>query len=62
MRSDGRLANLVRAFKRVAGMPDYTGYLAHMAERHPGSALLSERQYFEEHIQTRYGSGVSRCC
>lgn len=48
--------------KRVCGMPDYTAYLAHMAERHPGAPALSERQYFEEHLQARYGSGVTRCC
>lgn len=62
MRNDGRLADAVRAFKRVAGMPDYAGYLAHMEEKHAGCKVLSEREYFEEHIQARYGSGVSRCC
>jgi uncharacterized short protein YbdD (DUF466 family) len=46
----------------VCGMPDYHGYLAHMRERHSGSAVLSEREYFEQHMQVRYGSGVSRCC
>jgi uncharacterized short protein YbdD (DUF466 family) len=49
-------------FKRVAGMPDYPGYLAHMRERHPECPALSEREYFDAHLQARYGSGVSRCC
>ena len=42
--------------------PDYPGYLQHMAERHPDSDVLSERQFFEAHLQARYGSGVTRCC
>ncbi|HJR35366.1 MAG TPA: YbdD/YjiX family protein [Gemmatimonadales bacterium] len=48
--------------KRVCGMPDYQGYLAHMREKHGGCTVLSEREYFEQHMQVRYGSGVSRCC
>ncbi len=58
----GRLARLARAFRRVVGMPDYAGYLTHMAERHPGVKVLSEREFFEEFVRIRYGSGVSRCC
>jgi uncharacterized short protein YbdD (DUF466 family) len=57
-----RWAAWLAGFKRVAGMPDYPGYLAHMRERHPECPVLSEREYFEEHVQVRYGSGVSRCC
>jgi len=54
--------DLLSLLKRVCGMPDYHGYLAHMRERHSGSAVLSEREYFEQHMQVRYGSGVTRCC
>ncbi|HET9512349.1 MAG TPA: YbdD/YjiX family protein [Gemmatimonadales bacterium] len=65
-RQDGRTAGRLVAFlsllKRVCGMPDYHGYLAHMREKHGGCAVLSEREYFEQHMQVRYGSGVSRCC
>lgn len=54
--------DLVSLLKRVCGMPDYHGYLVHMREKHAGCAVLSEREYFEQHMQVRYGSGVSRCC
>jgi len=58
----GRWGEFLRAFKRVCGMPDYAGYLAHMTERHPGSAVLTEREFFEAHVSARYGNGASRCC
>ena len=54
--------DLLSLLKRVCGMPDYQGYLAHMREKHGGCAVLSEPEYFEQHMQVRYGSGVSRCC
>jgi uncharacterized short protein YbdD (DUF466 family) len=43
-------------------MPDYPGYLRHMAEQHPDTEILSERMFFEEHIKARYGGGATRCC
>lgn len=50
------------ALKRMVGMPDYAAYLAHMAERHPGCAVWSERKFFDEFVNARYGNGASRCC
>lgn len=50
------------ALKRICGMPDYPGYLHHMAEKHPGGPVLSERQFYDEQVQARYGNGASRCC
>jgi uncharacterized short protein YbdD (DUF466 family) len=58
----GRLENFLSDLKRICGMPDYPGYLQHMAERHPGSAVQTEREFFEAHVNARYGSGASRCC
>jgi uncharacterized short protein YbdD (DUF466 family) len=51
-----------RTLRQIAGMPDYHGYLAHMAERHPGCAVLAEREYFTQYVESRYGGGASRCC
>lgn len=62
-RSDGgTVARAVRVLKRISGMPDYTGYLNHMAERHPGCAVVSEREFYDQYVQARYGNGASRCC
>lgn len=50
------------ALRRIAGMPDYAAYLAHVAERHPGRAPLSEREFFAEYLRGRYEGGPTRCC
>lgn len=60
--SDSKLGRWLGALKRICGMPDYPGYLHHMAERHPGHAVLTERQFYDEQVQARYGNGASRCC
>lgn len=58
----GMLARIGSTLRRIAGMPDYRGYLAHMAERHPGCEVWSERKFFDEFVNARYGNGASRCC
>jgi uncharacterized short protein YbdD (DUF466 family) len=57
-----RLARLLATLRQVAGMPDYPRYLAHMAERHPDRLPVSERDFFEQYVNCRYGNGASRCC
>ena len=58
----GRWGRFLSVLKRVSGMPDYPGYLQHMAEQHPGCTVLTERQFYDEQVQARYGNGASRCC
>lgn len=55
-------AEATATIKRVCGMPDYPRYRRHMAERHPGGPVLTEREFFEAHVNARYGNGASRCC
>ena len=57
-----RLSRLRTALKQITGMPDYTGYLKHARERHPDCPLLSEREFYEQYLVTRYAGGGSRCC
>jgi uncharacterized short protein YbdD (DUF466 family) len=61
-RRTGRFARLLNALRRIAGMPDYAGYVAHMAGRHPGCPVLSEREFYDQYVNARYGNGASRCC
>ena len=58
----GRFARLLNAVRRITGMPDYAGYLSHMAGRHPGCPVLSEREFYDQYVNARYGNGASRCC
>ncbi len=53
---------VVSALKRIVGMPDYPAYLSHMAERHAGCPVLSEREFFDQYVSARYGGGATRCC
>jgi len=56
------ISQLLRIVRRIAGMPDYRSYLEHRHRCHPGEGTLSEREYFEAFLASRYGSGASRCC
>lgn len=55
-------ASALAVVRRIAGMPDYAGYVRHMTEAHPGLPVLSERAFFEEYVRARYGDGPVRCC
>jgi len=57
-----RLARLLATLRQITGMPDYPRYLAHMAERHPDCRPVSERDFFDQYVNCRYGNGASRCC
>lgn len=46
----------------MAGMPDYAAYLQHMRQAHPDRPVLSEREFFEEYVASKYGDGPNRCC
>ena len=56
------MRKLLSVFKRIVGMPDYAGYLAHAREHHPDCPLLSEREYYDQYLAARYSGGGSRCC
>ena len=63
MRSSlARLGALVAALRRVAGMPDYAGYVGHLRRCHPERPIPTEREFFAEYVATRYGDGPTRCC
>lgn len=56
------IALAVRGMRRISGMPDYQGYLAHLRQQHPDRPVLSEREFFEEYLRARYDGGPTRCC
>lgn len=55
-------AEIRRTLHRLAGMPDYAGYLEHQRRCHPDRPPLTEREFFEEYLRTRYDPARSRCC
>ena len=64
MRAD--LARMLRrissAVRAVAGMPDYEAYVAHLRRCHPERPVPSERLFYDEFVERRYGDGPTRCC
>ena len=52
-----------KATARLAiGLPDYDAYVAHLRERHPGTAPMTREQFAVERMHARYGKGRARCC
>lgn len=57
-----RLDALRRAYVQLIGIPDYEGYLSHMAQSHPGEPVLSRKAFCARAIDRKYGVGGPRCC
>ncbi len=58
----GRFRRALAALRQVAGMPDYERYLRHVRTQHPDCPALSERAFYDQYLNARYGNGASRCC
>lgn len=56
------LTRLRSAFKQIVGMPDYARYLDHTRAHHPECRVLTEREFYDRYLSTRYGNGATRCC
>jgi uncharacterized short protein YbdD (DUF466 family) len=57
-----RLQRLVATVRRIAGMPDYAAYVAHLREHHPECPVPNEREFFVMYLERRYQGTGSRCC
>jgi uncharacterized short protein YbdD (DUF466 family) len=49
------------AARRIAGVPDYAGYVAHLRARHPDRPIPTEAAFFAERQRAHYRRG-GRCC
>ena len=56
------LAGLTTFLRQLSGMPRYAEYVRHMRRRHQDQLMLSESEYYDEYLRTRYGDGPTRCC
>ncbi|MEL0028211.1 MAG: CstA-like transporter-associated (seleno)protein [Perlucidibaca sp.] len=46
----------------LVGVPDYDAYVAHMAERHPGHAVMTREQFVRSRMEARLGARtVGKC-
>jgi uncharacterized short protein YbdD (DUF466 family) len=53
---------LGQAMRSMVGMPEYSVYLAHMEENHPGVQAMTYEEFFRERQEARYGAKVGKCC
>ena len=53
---------LVAAARRIAGIPDYDAYVAHIRAHHPERAIPSKAAFFADRQHARYRAGGGRCC
>lgn len=56
------MSRFLTLLKRIAGMPDYAGYLEHQRRCHPEEPPLSEREFYDRYLRSRYEGADSRCC
>ena len=60
--SAGVVGWLAAMLRGISGMPRYEEYTEHLHRCHPERRPLSEREYYDEYLRTRYGDGSTRCC
>ena len=48
--------------RRMIGVGDYSAYLRHLRDHHPGQAPLSYAQFFARAQSARYRGAGGRCC
>ena len=57
-----RADTLLRAIRRISGMPDYAAYVDHAKRSHPERPVASEREFYDDYLRARYEGGPTRCC
>ncbi len=56
------MRQLLTLIRRISGMPDYQRYLAHARTYHADRPPLTEREFYDRYLETRYSGAGSRCC
>ena len=56
------LERILRTTRTIVGVPNYTVYRQHMAERHPECRPLDEKEFVQERLDARYSRPGNRCC
>ena len=51
-----------RVLRRIVGVPDYEGYLAHVEACHPGTTPMTRAEFERMRLDDRYSRPGQRCC
>ena len=60
--STSLVGRLIRALRRIAGMPDYDRYVEHLRACHPDRPIPDRAEFFRDFVEQRYRGGGGRCC
>lgn len=52
---------LDRFFHLLVGMPSYDKYLEYMQKHHPDAIPKTQREFFKEAMEAKYGAGRNKC-
>ena len=55
-------ATFIELVRKIIGVPDYEAYKKHMATCHPGEALMTEAEFADDRLVTKYSKPGQRCC
>lgn len=50
-----------RFFHLLVGMPSYDKYLEHMRIHHPDTIPKTQKEFFAEAMEAKYGAGRTKC-
>ena len=50
-----------RFFHLLVGMPSYDKYVEHMRQNHPDKIPKTQREFFKEAMEAKYGAGRNKC-
>ncbi|MCX2716578.1 KCU-star family selenoprotein [Helicobacter sp. MIT 21-1697] len=50
-----------RFFHLLVGMPSYDKYVEHMRIHHPDTIPKTQKEFFAEALEAKYGAGSAKC-
>lgn len=63
------ISKIYRFYKRIdrglhllVGMPSYDKYVEHMKLHHPDKIPKTQKEFFAECLERKYGAGGAKCC
>ena len=56
------VARTAEVVRRMIGVPDYDGYVAHVRAMHPGCEPMPRDVFMRRRLEDRYSRPGARCC
>jgi uncharacterized short protein YbdD (DUF466 family) len=47
--------------KGISNLPDYQAYVKHFEKNHPEQKPLTEKEFFRDLLENKYGANAKRC-